>query len=50
LYVIEMGGNDVRDALAAFASGGNGGIIIQEALTSIAGTVNGSISRAPDDS
>jgi phospholipase/lecithinase/hemolysin len=40
LYVIEMGGNDVRDALAAFASGGNGGIIIQEALTSIAGTVN----------
>jgi phospholipase/lecithinase/hemolysin len=39
LYVIEMGGNDVRDALATFAAGGNGGIIIQQALSSIAGAV-----------
>ncbi len=39
LYVIEMGGNDVRDALAAFAAGGNGGIVIRQALSSIAGAV-----------
>jgi phospholipase/lecithinase/hemolysin len=38
-YIIEMGGNDVRDALATFAAGGNGGIIIQQALSSIAGAV-----------
>lgn len=36
LYVIEMGGNDVRDAFAAFASNRNGGAIISAALASIA--------------
>jgi phospholipase/lecithinase/hemolysin len=36
LYVIEMGGNDVRDAFVAFASGGDGNAVLQDALTSIA--------------
>ena len=36
LYVIEMGSNDVRDALMVAASGGNPGAVIQDALTSIA--------------
>lgn len=35
LYVMEFGGNDIRDALEAFASGGNGGPIIADALTAI---------------
>jgi phospholipase/lecithinase/hemolysin len=35
LYVVEFGPNDIRDALAAFASGGDGGPIINAALTSI---------------
>jgi len=35
LYLIEMGSNDVRDALSAFASGGDGYSILQEALTAI---------------
>jgi phospholipase/lecithinase/hemolysin len=39
LYVIEMGGNDVRDALAAFAGGENGAVIIAQSLSSIAGAV-----------
>jgi phospholipase/lecithinase/hemolysin len=39
LYVIEMGGNDVRDALVAFASGNDGSVILQAALTSIGGHV-----------
>jgi phospholipase/lecithinase/hemolysin len=36
LYVIEMGGNDVRDALAVFAGGGDGAPILQASLASIA--------------
>jgi phospholipase/lecithinase/hemolysin len=36
LYVIEMGGNDVRDAFVAFASGGDGSAVLQDALVSIA--------------
>jgi phospholipase/lecithinase/hemolysin len=39
LYVIEIGGNDVRDALAAAASGGNPGAIINEAVEQIGNTV-----------
>jgi phospholipase/lecithinase/hemolysin len=35
LYVIEIGGNDVRDALAALASGGDPGVVISAALTSM---------------
>lgn len=31
-----MGGNDIRDALVAYASGRNGGLIIQDAVLSIA--------------
>jgi len=36
LYVIEIGGNDIRDALAAFAQGQNGAAIIPEAVGAIA--------------
>lgn len=39
LYVIEMGGNDTRDALVAFASGADGGAIISAALSSIAANI-----------
>jgi phospholipase/lecithinase/hemolysin len=35
LYVVEMGANDVRDALAAFATGGDSGAIINGALSGI---------------
>lgn len=35
LYVVEFGGNDIRDALAAYASGADGGAIITSALSSI---------------
>jgi phospholipase/lecithinase/hemolysin len=35
LYVLEFGGNDIRDALIAFASGNDGGPIIADALTAI---------------
>ncbi len=35
LYVVEMGSNDVRDALEAFAFGGDGGVIMSDALTAI---------------
>lgn len=35
LYVIEFGGNDIRDALAAFAAGADGSVIITDALTAI---------------
>ncbi len=35
LYVIEMGSNDVRDALESFASGGDGTVILEKALTAI---------------
>lgn len=38
LYVIEMGGNDVRDALVAYPTGGHMEVI-QQALTSIATNV-----------
>ena len=36
LYIIEMGSNDIRDALVAFASGKNGGPILQQGVASIA--------------
>ena len=39
LYVIEMGGNDIRDAFQIYATGGNGGPILQAALASIAGNI-----------
>ncbi len=39
LYAIEMGGNDIRDAFQVYASGGNGGPILQAALGSIAGNI-----------
>src|SRR5687768_2198308 len=32
LYVIEMGGNDIRDSFQVFAVGGNGGLILEAAL------------------
>ncbi|MGI8672992.1 MAG: SGNH/GDSL hydrolase family protein [Luteitalea sp.] len=38
LYVIEMGGNDVRDALVAYPNGGHMAVI-QQALTSIAANI-----------
>jgi phospholipase/lecithinase/hemolysin len=39
LYTIEMGGNDIRDALVAFASGRDGGPILQAAIGSIADNI-----------
>ena len=39
LYIIEMGGNDIRDALVAFAGGGNGGPILHAANVSIANSI-----------
>jgi phospholipase/lecithinase/hemolysin len=39
LYVIEMGSNDIRDAFALYATGGNGGPIVSAALTSIAANI-----------
>jgi phospholipase/lecithinase/hemolysin len=39
LYTIEMGGNDIRDALVAFASGRDGGPILQAAVGSIADNI-----------
>jgi phospholipase/lecithinase/hemolysin len=36
LYVIEMGSNDIRDAFQIYATGGNGGPILTQALGSIA--------------
>jgi len=36
LYVIEMGGNDIRDALVAYSRGGDPGAILQAANASIA--------------
>ncbi|MEN3340588.1 MAG: hypothetical protein V7647_4264 [Acidobacteriota bacterium] len=36
LYVVEMGGNDIRDAFTVYATGGDGGPILQHALASIA--------------
>jgi phospholipase/lecithinase/hemolysin len=39
LYVLEIGGNDVRDAFALYAAGGDGGSILQQALASIASNI-----------
>lgn len=39
LYVIEMGANDLRDALTAIAQGDDGTAILGEALTSIASSI-----------
>ena len=39
LYTIEMGGNDIRDALFEFANGRDGGPILQAAIGSIAGNI-----------
>ncbi len=39
LYVIEMGSNDIRDAFALYAGGGNGGPILGAALGSIAANI-----------
>jgi phospholipase/lecithinase/hemolysin len=39
LYVIEMGGNDIRDAFQLYAVGANGGPILQAALGSIAANI-----------
>src|SRR3954471_5545249 len=39
LYTIEMGGNDIRDALTAFATGGDGAPILQAAIGSIAANI-----------
>jgi phospholipase/lecithinase/hemolysin len=39
LYVIEMGSNDVRDAFASYASGGNGDVILEQALTAIGNNI-----------
>ena len=39
LYIIEMGSNDVRDAVEAIAGGGDGAAIIGQALTSIASQI-----------
>lgn len=36
LYVLEMGGNDIRDAFVVYAGGGDGGPTLQAALGSIA--------------
>lgn len=39
LYVIEMGSNDIRDAFTVYATGGNGGPILNAAILSIAGNI-----------
>ena len=39
LYVIEMGSNDVRDAFQIYATGGNGGPIVAQALGTIAANI-----------
>lgn len=39
LYVIEMGSNDVRDAFQIYATGGNGGPVIAQALGTIAANI-----------
>lgn len=39
LYVVEMGSNDIRDAFAIYATGGNGAPILTEALASIAASI-----------
>jgi phospholipase/lecithinase/hemolysin len=39
LYVIEMGSNDIRDAFAVYAAGGDGAPILAQALGSIAANI-----------
>ena len=39
LYAIEMGGNDIRDALVAYGNGSDGGAILQAAIRSIADNI-----------
>jgi phospholipase/lecithinase/hemolysin len=39
LYVIEMGSNDIRDSFQIYATGGNGGPVLQAALGSIASNI-----------
>jgi phospholipase/lecithinase/hemolysin len=39
LYAIEMGSNDIRDALVVYAGGGNGGPILQAANVAIANSI-----------
>ena len=39
LYVIEMGGNDIRNAFVVYAGGGDGALVLQAALGSIAGNI-----------
>ena len=39
LYVIEMGGNDIRDAFQIYATGGNGGVVLAQALGAIAANI-----------
>jgi phospholipase/lecithinase/hemolysin len=39
LYVIEMGGNDIRDAFQIYATGGNGDPILRAAIASIAANI-----------
>ena len=39
LFVIEMGSNDIRDAFQIYATGGNGGPVLAQALGSIAANV-----------
>lgn len=39
LYVIEMGSNDIRDAFAVYAAGGDGGPILTQALSAIAANI-----------
>jgi phospholipase/lecithinase/hemolysin len=48
LYVIDKGGTDIRDALVAYASGGNGASILEAAVLAIAnsiGTLHGAGAR-----
>jgi phospholipase/lecithinase/hemolysin len=39
LYVVEMGSNDIRDAFTVYATGGDGGPILTDALASIAANI-----------
>jgi phospholipase/lecithinase/hemolysin len=39
LYVIEMGSNDIRDAFQIYATGGNGGPLLAQALGAIAANI-----------
>jgi len=39
LYVVEMGSNDIRDAFQIYATGGDGGPVLAQALGSIAGNI-----------